>query len=196
MSRIGRKAIAVPSGVKISVSGRQIETTGPKGSLKWEAPPEIKIEHDGGANEIRVERLGDTKAGREKHGMSRALIANMVHGVHQAFEKRLLIYGTGYGCDVQGKTLNINAGYMGRGLGRPAQFQIPIPDGLEVVAEVKAARGDSDPAKLLIRGCDKQKVGAFAADVRKIRPPEPYKGKGIRYDNEVVRRKQGKAFGS
>jgi large subunit ribosomal protein L6 len=196
MSRIGRKAIPVPSGVKVNINGRRIETSGPKGTLEWEAPPEIKIEHDSGANEIRVERLRENKSGREKHGMSRALIANMVRGVHEAFERRLLIYGTGYGCDVQGKTLNINAGYMGRGLNRPAQFQVPIPDGLEVVAEVKAARGDSDPAKLLIRGCDKQQVGAFAADVRKIRTPEPYKGKGIRYDDETVRRKQGKAFGS
>ena len=108
----------------------------------------------------------------------------------------VLIYGTGYSCNLQGKSLCLNVGFMGRGSKEKPQFQVPVPDGLEVDVETPAARGDMDPAKFVVRGCDKQLVGQFAAEVRRIRPPEPYKGKGIRYENEFVRKKQGKAFAS
>ena len=125
----------------------------------------------------------------------------MIKGVHTGYQISLEIYGTGYGCRLQGQSVLVNCGYMGRGVdkeGKPrdAQFNLPIPQGLTVTVEVPAARGENEPAKMTIAGADKQKVGQFAAEIRKIRPPEPYKGKGIRYAGEVVRRKQGKAFAS
>jgi large subunit ribosomal protein L6 len=201
MSRIGKKAIVVPSGVKVSLSDHTVQISGPKGELKWRYPDSLTVEYDDGANEIRVSRAGDESRARALHGMARALIANMIEGVNKGFEKKLEIYGTGYSCKLQGKQLLLNVGYMGRGIDRggkqrEAQFFVDIPQGLTVTVEVPAARGDSDPAKLTITGPDKQQVGQFAAEVRAIRPPEPYKGKGIRYADEHVKRKQGKAFAS
>jgi large subunit ribosomal protein L6 len=128
--------------------------------------------------------------------LTRALVNNMVKGVSEGFQKRLLIYGTGYNCKLVGKKLHLNVGYSGRRRGSGAQFEISVPDGIEVVVEKDAARGETDPASMVIRGCDKQKVGQFAAEVRAVRKTEPYKGKGIRYEGEVVRRKQGKALTS
>jgi large subunit ribosomal protein L6 len=115
-----------------------------------------------------------------------------VEGVTRGFEKRLLIFGTGYNTKLEGKTLHLNVGFMGRNRGHGSQFELPVPAGVEVVVEATAARGDNDPAKILIRGADKQAVGQFAAEVRGLRKTEPYKGKGIRYENEQVKRKQGK----
>jgi large subunit ribosomal protein L6 len=148
---------------------------------------------------VVIASSGSTAQSRALHGLTRALIANMVRGVHLGYRRSLEIYGTGYGCRVQGRSLLLNCGHMGRGVGkdgkpRDAQFNIPIPEGVAVTVEVPAARGDNEPAKMTIEGPDKQKVGQFAAEVRAIRPPEPYKGKGIRYAGEQVRRKQGKAF--
>lgn len=199
MSRIGKKPVPVPAGVKVEVAGRTVKTSGPKGHLAWECPLGVTVEFDSKAAEIRVGREQDTAQGRALHGLTRALIANMVFGVQSGYRKALEIYGTGYGCKLQGRKLLLNCGYMGRGVdgqGKPkdAQFALDIPAGLEVTVEVPAARGDNEPAKLSIEGPDKQVVGQFAAEVRKIRPPEPYKGKGIRYVGEHVRRKQGKAF--
>ena len=194
MSRVGKKPVAVPKGVNVSVRGRAIEVSGPKGKLAWAAPPPIALRHDAGDGSVHVERADDLKRSRALHGLSRSLVANMIEGVTQGFQRRLLIFGTGYSCAVKGGTLELNCGHMGRGSKEKAQFSVPIPSGLQVQAEVAAARGESEPAKLLIQGCDKQLVGQFAAEVRKIRPPEPYKGKGIRYENEYVRRKQGKAL--
>jgi large subunit ribosomal protein L6 len=118
----------------------------------------------------------------------------MVKGVSEGFQKRLLIYGTGYSCKLQGKTVQLNVGFSGRRRGLGAQFELAVPEGLEVVVERDAARGDNEPASLVIRGVDKQKVGQFAAEIRALRKTEPYKGKGIRYEGERVRRKQGKAL--
>lgn len=193
MSRIGKKPIPLPDGVKVGVRGMSVEVTGPLGKLDWCVPDGISVAVEEAQKLVRVDRGNDQRRSRALHGLSRALIANMIQGVSQGFKRRLLIFGTGYSCAVQDRTLRLNVGFMGRGGPDKAQFNVTIPDGLEVTIEVPAARGDTEPAKLLVSGCDKQSVGEFAADVRKLRPPEPYKGKGIRYEDEYVRRKQGKA---
>ena len=192
MSRIGNKPIDLPDGVKIEVQADQVHVSGSKGELRWVLPAGVSVSAQDGR--IVVQRTDDSKRSRELHGMTRALIANMVFGVEQGYEKRLLIYGTGYSCNVTGKNLELSVGFMGRSVNKGPQFVIPVPDGIEVVVETAAARGESDPAKLLIKGIDKQKVGQFAAVVRALRKPEPYKGKGVRYADEYVRRKQGKAL--
>lgn len=192
MSRIGNKPIPISGGVTVSVSGRTVKVKGPKGELTWTVPDpiEVAIEND----QVIVKRPNDLARSRERHGLSRALIANMITGCEKGYEKKLEIYGTGYGCKVEGGKLLLNCGYMGRGLNRPAQFVIDIPAGLTVTVENPAARGDTDPARFTISGIDKQLVGHFAAEIRKIRKPEPYKGKGIRYAGEQIRRKAGKVF--
>ena len=194
MSRIGKKPISVPSGVKVTLAGRAVDVKGPKGQLKWAVPEGVGLALSDDQKMVLVSSEGRSGQERAFHGLSRALIANMVAGVDKGFERKLEIYGTGYGCDVKGRKLHLNCGFMGRGGKNKAQFEIDIPEGIEVVVEVAASRGDSDPAKMTVRGCDKQLVGQFAAYVRKIRPPEPYKGKGIRYSDEHVKRKQGKAL--
>jgi large subunit ribosomal protein L6 len=199
MSRIGKKPIPVPSGVQVAVSGRTVTTKGPKGELSWQFPEQITVESDAGASLIKVGRTGDASRVKALHGLSRALIANMVFGVANGYVKKLEIYGTGYGCQIKGGKLLLNCGYMGRGVdaeGKPkeAQFVIEVPKGVTVTVEVPAARGESEPARFTVSGADKQMVGQFASEVRLTRPPEPYKGKGIRFVGEHVRRKQGKAF--
>ncbi|NOX58435.1 MAG: 50S ribosomal protein L6 [Planctomycetes bacterium] len=194
MSRIGKKPVAVPGGVKAEVAGGMVKVSGPKGNLTFDVPSPISVAVEDDGKLLRVGREGDDRRARALHGTARAMINNMMVGVSQGYEKRLHIYGTGYGCNLAGRKLQLNCGFMGRGGKNKYQFDFDIPDGVEVEVEVAAARGDSDPAKLIIRGSDKQKVGQFAAVVRKTRPPEPYKGKGIRYHDEIVRRKAGKAL--
>jgi len=199
MSRIGKKPVAVPSAVKVELKDHTIRTTGPKGTLSWRYPEGVEVTFDSAALQIRVTRRDDSPQMKALHGLTRALIANMVVGCQQGYEKKLEIYGTGYGCDLKANRLLLNCGYMGRGTdrdGKPkeAQFAIEVPAGLQVSVEVKSARGDNEPARFTVSGVDKQMVGQFAAEVRALRPPEPYKGKGIRYAGEHVRRKQGKAF--
>lgn len=192
MSRVGKKPVPIPSGVKVDVSGRRVQVGGPKGNLVWTAPEPISVALED--NQLVVSRPNDERRNRALHGLSRALIANMVKGVSEGYEIGLEVYGTGYGCKLEGKQLHLNVGFMGRGVGRKAQFMVDIPDGLAVEVKVPTARGDTDPAKFVVRGADKQAVGQFAAEVRKLRKPEPYKGKGIRYAGEHVRRKSGKVF--
>lgn len=194
MSRIGKQPITVPSGVTVKVTGREVTVTGPKGTSSWAHPDSAAVRYDDAARTLAVTRKNDTKQSRANHGLTRALINNMVAGVSKGFEKRLLIYGTGYNCKLQGKELHLNVGFMGRRRGLGSQFALPVPAGIEVVVEKDAARGDNDPASLLIKGFDKQVVGQFAAEIRALRKTEPYNGKGIRYDGEVVRRKQGKTL--
>lgn len=196
MSRIGKKPIEVPTGVKVSIAGSRVSVSGPKtkAPLVFSVPATITARLDQGDKNVVVTRANDQKSCRALHGLSRALIANMVHGAHTGYERRLLIYGTGYSCKLQGQSLQLNVGFMGRGSKEKPQFTVPIPDGLEVTVETPAARGNNDPAKFVVRGPDKQQVGDFCARVRGIRPPEPYLGKGIRYENERVARKAGKAF--
>jgi len=194
MSRVGKQPVPLPGGVTATIKGRSIEVSGPRGKLAWSLPDPIELSEEDSPKRLIVKRRSDAKHARAMHGTARALLANMVEGVSKGFEKRLLIYGTGYGCNVRDNKLELNLGFVGRGTKEKPQFAIDIPAGLDIKVEVPAARGDTDPAKLLVRGCAKDLVGRFAADVRKLRPPEPYKGKGIRYENEYVRRKQGKAL--
>ena len=192
MSRIGKKPIPVPGDVTVSVSGRAVNVSGPKGKLSWAVPAPIEVALED--QRVICRRPDDAKQNRALHGLSRALIANMVKGVSQGYTIALEIYGTGFNCQLQGRNLLLNVGYMGRGVGRQAQFEIPVPEGIEVKVEVPTARGENEPAKFTVSGPDKQQVGQFAAELRKIRKPEPYKGKGIRYAGEQVRRKAGKVF--
>lgn len=196
MSRIGKIPVVVPGGVKVQVSGRQVSVSGAKGNLSWTAPSSANIAYDDSAKQIRITRTDDSKQSRANHGLTRALIANMVKGVSTGYEKTLQIYGTGYNCKVQGKMLHVNVGFSGRNRGIGSQFEVPIPQGIEVAVEKEAARGDNEPAQMVIRGFDKQMVGEFAAEVRALRRTEPYKGKGIRYKDEVIKKKQGKALTS
>ncbi len=194
MSRVGNKPISVPGGVNVGVNGKSVDVSGPLGKLNWSVPGWIGVAPSEDKKFIVVTRTGDAKEARALHGLSRALIANMVEGVTKGFERKLEIYGTGYGCNVAGRKLHLNIGFMGRGGKNKPQFELDIPQGVDIDIEVAASRGDSEPAKMTVKGCDKQAVGHFAASVRKLRPPEPYKGKGIRYAGEHVRRKQGKAL--
>ncbi len=192
MSRVGNKPVPITGGAKVELSGRLVKVSGPKGNLSWEVPEPISVAVEG--NEVVVKRPNDERMSRALHGLSRALIANMVVGVTTGYQIALEIYGAGYNCSTEGKTLLLNIGYMGRGHNRKAQFEIPIPAGLEVSIQTPTARGNSEPAKLSVSGCDKQMVGQFAAELRKLRKPEPYLGKGIRYAGEQIRRKAGKVF--
>jgi len=179
MSRIGRQPVAVPDGVKVSIEDRTIALEGPKGKLQWEFRPEITVTHDEGEKLIRVDRNSDARLARALHGLTRALIQNMAVGVTQGYERRLQIVGVGYVAAVQNGVLQLRVGLAN-------ELQKPIPEGLDVSCP--------DQQHILIRGIDKQLVGQFAAEVRAHRKPEPYKGKGIRYDGEAIRRKQGKVM--
>ncbi|MCK4341590.1 MAG: 50S ribosomal protein L6 [Phycisphaerae bacterium] len=192
MSRIGNKPVPIAKGVQVEITRQTIKVSGQKGNLSWTVPEPITAAVVD--NQVVVKRPNNVSQTRALHGLSRALIANMVKGVSEGYEKKLEVYGTGYSANVQGQTLMLSCGYMGRGVGKKAQFEIPIPAGLEVKVETPAARGNTEPAKFTVSGADKQAVGQFAAEIRKIRKPEPYLGKGIRYAGEHVRRKAGKVF--
>jgi large subunit ribosomal protein L6 len=192
MSRIGKKPVPVPSGVTVNVAGREVSVSGPKGKLHWTVPQPIQVALED--QQVLCQRPDDSKSSRALHGLSRALIANMVKGVSEGYSIQMEIYGTGYGCKVEGRTFLLNCGHMGRGVNRRAQFEIPLPEGVDVKVNVPASRGDNEPAKFTVSGPDKQQVGQFAAEVRKLRKPEPYKGKGIRYAGEHIHRKAGKVF--
>lgn len=176
MSRIGKKPITLPSGVGVEVDGAIVKVKGPKGELSWELPQETMVRQEAG--QVLVERPNDTKYCKSLHGLVRTLIANMVEGVSNGFAKTLEIQGVGYRAAKQGKKLVLNVGYS-----QPVEIE-PF-SGIEI--EVPASN------KIIVQGIDKQKVGQMAAMIRSVRKPEPYKGKGIRYENEYVRRKAGKA---
>ena len=194
MSRVGKLPIPIPGGVTVKVQGRSISVSGPNGQSAWTFPETANVSYDDASKRITVTRTDDRKQSRANHGLTRALIANMIRGVTEGFSKRLEVYGTGYNCKLQGRTLLLNVGFSGRAHGRRAQFELPVPQGIEVVIEKEASRGDSEPALLVVKGSDRQRVGQFAAEIRALRKTEPYKGKGIRYQGEYVRRKQGKAL--
>ena len=176
MSRIGRAPIAIPAGVEVKVAeNNHITVKGPKGTLERDLVPQITVNVEG--NVINVTRPNDEKQNRALHGLTRALVANMVEGVSNGYSKTLEVNGVGYRAAKEGKNLVLNIGYS-------HQVIIPEIDGITVDV--------TNPNTVVISGIDKQKVGQFAADVRAKRPPEPYKGKGIKYSNEVVRRKEGK----
>jgi large subunit ribosomal protein L6 len=187
MSRIGKKPVPIPAGVKVSVSGRTINVEGPKGKLAWSFRPEVSVEVDAAAKLVKVTRKDDEQLTRALHGTTRMLIANMLKGCLEGYERSLEVYGVGYSVAQQGSKFSLTVGYA-----NPAAFEIPA--GLTVKVITPQARGETEPARFTISGADKQQVGEFAARVRRSRPPEPYKGKGVRYTGEYVRRKAGKAF--
>ena len=179
MSRIGNKPVQVPDGVKVRVDDHTIAVEGPLGKLQWKFHPEISVAFDEAAKTVVVSRHNDQRSSRALHGLTRALIQNMVLGVTGGYEKRLEHVGEGYLAAVQGGQLQLRVGYAN-------ELHVEIPPGLEVTCP--------DQQHIVIKGIDKQKVGQFSAEVRALRKPEPYKGKGIRYHGEQVRRKQGKAM--
>jgi len=190
MSRIGKKAIDIPKGVKVEQKGRCIKVLGPLGELQMDCHPRIKVKIDDTEGKILVEnKRPHDRQNRQLHGTMRALIANMVIGVSKGFEKKMEIYGTGYNLKEQGGKLVFQVGFC-------HPVELVIPKGIKVNIGVGATRGNDVPARFMVSGIDKCLLGQFAADIRKIRPPEPYKGKGIRYADEHVRRKVGKAFAS
>jgi len=178
MSRIGKQPIPVLDGVKVSINGCTITTEGPQGKLQFEHRPELRVELDEENKQILVTRESDERTSRALHGLTRSLINNMVVGVKEGYEKRLEIVGVGYGGNVQGNQLALRVGFAN-------EIKKTIPSGLDVTCP--------DQNHVVVKGCDKQQVGQFAAEVRAVRKPEPYKGKGIRYDGEYVKIKPGKA---
>ena len=187
MSRIGKQPIAIPDGVKVAIQDRCVSVEGPKGKLQWTHRPEIDVQIAEDAKTIVVTRASDDRLSRSLHGLTRSLIANMVHGCKEGYTRAMEVYGVGYGCQIQGNKLTLNVGKS-----HPVVFE--VAPGIQVEVQTPQARGDTEPAKFTIQGADKQAVGELAARVRKCRPPEPYKGKGVRYAGEHVRRKAGKAF--
>jgi large subunit ribosomal protein L6 len=181
MSRIGKQPVVIPAGVKVQLADGKVRVEGPKGKLEIAVHRNMKVEQDAGGKAILVKRPDDERLNRALHGLTRSLIANMVEGVTKGYERRLKIEGIGYQARMDKKALVLTVGYAN------AVPMLP-PEGVTVELP--------DPTTIVIKGADKQKVGQYAAEVRRVRKPEPYKGKGIRYDNEQVRRKEGKSFTS
>ena len=177
MSRIGRKPVPVPAGVQVKIEGQQVQVKGPRGELARTFHPDMLIMQEG--SEIKVSRPSDDRSHRALHGLTRALLANMVIGVTDGFRKMLVVEGVGYRAEIAGKALLLYLGYS-------HPIRVEPPAGIKLSADPKART-------ITIEGPDREQVGQIAAIIRKLRPPEPYKGKGIRYENEVIRRKAGKA---
>lgn len=176
MSRIGRKPVNIPAGVEVKVDNGVVTVKGPKGTLTQKIHPNMDVKVEGA--EVIVTRPDDDKENRSLHGLTRSLIHNMVVGVTEGYKKELEVNGVGYRVQKQGKNLVMNLGYS---------HQVIVSDNDDITIEAPT------PNKIIVNGIDKQKVGQFAAEIREKRPPEPYKGKGIKYAGEVIRRKEGKA---
>ena len=178
MSRIGKQPVVIPAGVKVNVAGTTVKVEGPKGAkLEFTHHPAMKLKVD--AKQILVERPDDARQNRALHGLTRALINNMIVGVTTGYTKKLKIEGVGYQASMKGTAVELTVGFANRILhAPPAGITVAVPD----------------PTTILVSGSDKQRVGQFAAEIRASKKPEPYKGKGVRYENEVVRRKEGKSF--
>ena len=179
MSRIGKQPVVIPAGVKVALADGKIKVEGPKGKLEFSWHPAMKVESDGKA--VQVTRPDDERLNRALHGLTRSLIKNMVEGVTKGYEKRLKVEGIGYQAKIDKKAVVLMVGYANQIVKMP-------PEGVTVECP--------DVNTIIIKGADKQKVGQFAAEVRAVRKPEPYKGKGIMYEGEKVRRKEGKSFAS
>jgi large subunit ribosomal protein L6 len=175
MSRIGKKAVAVPTGVTANVEGQAVKVKGPKGALSLVVPDDVSVKMD--KTGIQLDPKNDSKKARSMWGTSRTLVANLVSGVTKGFEENLEITGVGYRAAVQGKSLNLQLGYS-------HDVNYPIPEGITIAT--------AKPTEIKITGIDKQKVGQVAAEIRGFRPPEPYKGKGVKYAGEYIFRKEGK----
>ena len=176
MSRIGKRPIPIPDKVTVTVNGQDISVKGPKGELSRTLPSGVVIERED--NQIVIQRRDDSRVARERHGLCRTLVANMLEGVSKGFQKRLEIQGVGYRAQIQGRNLNMSLGYS-----HPVKFE--PPPGIEFAVESNT--------NIVVSGIDKEVVGNVSAMIRNARPPEPYKGKGVRYAGEFVRRKAGKA---
>ncbi|NEQ23959.1 MAG: 50S ribosomal protein L6 [Microcoleus sp. SIO2G3] len=176
MSRIGKRPIPVPAKVTVTINEQHVAVKGPKGELARTLPAEVEVLQEG--DTVQVNRRNDSRVARQRHGLSRTLVANMVEGVSQGFIRRLEIQGVGYRAQVQGRNLTLNIGYSN-------PVQIEPPDGIQFAVE--------NNTNVIVSGIDKEIVGNTAARIRAVRPPEPYKGKGIRYAGEAVRRKVGKS---
>ena len=187
MSRIGKKPVPIPDGIKVAIKDRCVSVEGPMGKLTWVHRPEIDVQLEPEGKSIVVSRKREDRLSRSLHGLTRSLIANMVLGCKTGYVKALEIYGVGYGVQLQASKLTLSVGKS-----HPVVFDVPA--GLIVEVQTPQARGETEPARFTIKGPDKQAVGELAARVRKSRPPEPYKGKGVRYAGERIRRKSGKAF--
>ena len=177
MSRIGKKPVDIPTGVQVAVSDRVVSVEGPQGKLQLEHRPEVSVTVDEENKQVVVTRINDEREARAFHGLTRSLVQNMVIGVKEGYEKRLEIVGVGYLGQVSGDSLSLRVGFAN-------EIQKKIPAELDVSCP--------DQTHIVVKGCDKQQVGQFAAEVRAIRKPEPYKGKGIRYEGEHVKIKPGK----
>jgi large subunit ribosomal protein L6 len=179
MSRIGKAPVEIPGGVNAEISGRSVKVTGPRGELTVPVGRGVEVRQEDGS--LVLERASDAPEHKAMHGLTRSLIQNAVTGVTEGFSKTLQIAGVGYRAALQGRDVNLQVGYSHPVLIHPregVEFEVP------------------NATTIVVRGIDKQRVGQMAAEIRKVRPPEPYKGKGIRYENEYVRKKQGKSFGS
>ena len=176
MSRIGRAPITVPAGVEVTLNGNHITVKGPKGTLERDFAPSISVAQENGV--LSVTRATDSKQDRSLHGLTRTLISNMVIGVTEGFSKKLQINGVGYRCEKKGNEVFLKVGFS---------HEVSVKENEDIQLEVP------DANTIIVKGIDKQKVGQFAAEIRGKRPPEPYKGKGIKYDYEVIRRKVGKS---
>lgn len=179
MSRLGKKPVAVPDKVTVQLADHHIVVEGPLGKLEWDYPLLVSVEYDENAKALIVTRQNDERLAKSQHGLARALVANMVLGVVQGYERRLEVVGVGYIAAIQKDVLQLRVGFAD-------ELQKKIPPELKVTCP--------DQQHIVVKGIDKQKVSQFAAEVRSLRKPEPYKGKGIRYEGEVVRRKQGKVM--
>ncbi len=179
LSRVGKKEIPIPRGVTVSVNGSLVKAKGPRGELQYTVLPGIEVKIDG--DRIRVEQTLEGRTAKSEHGVMRAQVANIVEGVSTGFRKVLEIQGTGYRAAVTGNKIQLQLGFS-----HPVDFALPA--GIKATAE--------SPTRVVLEGSDKQQVGQIAADIRALRPPEPYKGKGIRYEGEQVRRKAGKTGGA
>jgi large subunit ribosomal protein L6 len=175
MSRIGKHPVSVPKGVQVTLAGQTLTVSGKLGKLEHTLPGDVQVAQNDGT--IVVQPRGDGKRARAMWGLSRTLVANMVEGVSQGFTRKLLISGVGFRAAIDGKVLNLQLGYS-------HDIKYAVPDGIDVKCET--------PTAITITGADRQRVGQIAAELRSFRRPEPYKGKGIRYDDEVIRRKEGK----
>ena len=176
MSRIGRAPITVPAGVEVTLNGNHITVKGPKGTLERDFAPSISVAQENGV--LSVSRATDSKQDRSLHGLTRTLIANMIIGVTEGFSKKLQINGVGYRCEKKGNEVFLKIGFS---------HEVSVKENEDIQLEVP------DANTIIVKGIDKQKVGQFAAEIRGKRTPEPYKGKGIKYDYEVIRRKVGKS---
>ncbi len=181
MSRIGKQPVTIPAGVKVRVADGKVNVEGPKGKLEFAYHRNMRVDLADGGKSLSVTRPDDERLNRALHGLTRSIISNMVEGVTRGFEKRLAIEGVGYQARMDKKSVVLTVGFANA-------ITLTPPDGVTVAL--------TDPTHIVVTGADKQKVGQFAAEIRHAKPPEPYKGKGVRYENEVVRRKEGKSFTS